>query len=215
AVCLDALRAAHGLQQFGHQLVGQLAGIPHQPGQILHIAAGVGVLEHHGDRPLAHRLGARRTALVINALDVEQLLADLDLGHGWLLEGKRKVMSAGAGRRPQAGRGQAWGARPTCTPAHFSMCWMTQALSLAPSPWVMANARNWRAAGPTCIGTPSFSASSMHSFTSLCSSSVVKRSGKPRSSTPCGMRSCVANERPLETFSTSSIVCGSRPALTP
>ena len=65
------------------------------------------------------------------------------------------------------------------------------------------------------IGTPSAADSSRHSRTSLSASPVENPKSNPRVSTCFGNLSAEAVLRPLETFSTSSISCGSRPAFTP
>src|SRR6185436_2303098 len=68
---------------------------------------------------------------------------------------------------------------------------------------------------PTAVGTPSAAASSRHSRRSLSASPVENPKSKRRVSTCFGYLSVDAVLRPLDTFSTSSISCGSSPALTP
>src|ERR1700722_8309845 len=104
---------------------------------------------------------------------------------------------------------------PIRQPAQFSTTF-TSSVQSAAAPCICCVIDNiCRTAAPTTMGTPSASASSRHSRTSLNDSALANPKSNLRLRTCLGILSTVALLRPDEALSTSSIAAGSTPAFTP
>ncbi len=82
AVGLDLVGTTEGFDQFGNERVRHLGCVLHERLEVFHVAPGIRVLQHDGNRTHLDGNVTRGPAFVIDGFDIEQLLADLDEGHG-------------------------------------------------------------------------------------------------------------------------------------